>query len=757
MTGSPREAAASGWGGPNAGEVLVFIVSLLLLLVVATARPPVAQAQEPTTRPRVGLALGGGAARGLAHVGVLEWLEEHRIPVDAIAGTSVGGLVGGSYAAGRTALEVRDMVADIDWDRLFRGDVEYGLKSYRRKEDRRGYPVRPEFGWRDGPRVAQSLDPGHEVELLLSRVALPHVDPIDFDDLPIPFRAVATDLEGAAVAELGSGSLASALRATMSIPGVFHPVERDGLLLADGGLLNNVPADVVSRMGVDVVIAVNVGAPLATREDMRSLVNVAGQAIGIMMTERSRSVMSRHADHILAPPVQDISAIDWRRFDTIRAIGYRAAAEAGESLAYLSLSPAEWARHVEARRSRRPPPPAEPRFVRVAGVDRRSAEEIVQAVEPVLGTALDPDELELRLTRLAGGGRYGSLGYGLAREGNRTGIAIRARDKPHGPPFLNLALEVEDRTGAGWEASVGTRFTVLDAGSREAELRLDLSIGPDPDALLDYYLPVAGSPVFLAPRIGFDSRRQWIAAETDGISPSYRTRRVGAGADVGVALGRAGELRIGYEAAIVVARVDDGTPLLQDIDGREHGARVKFVYDGQDDWLLPRSGIRIAIEARRLASAAGQSTGFAEARIRSSMFLPIGGRGRVFLLLAGTEAFDDRLVPLYQSTLGGPFRLSTFERDEFRGVRTAYAGTGYLHQFGRLPDFMGGPIHGGAWIETGWIETGTALPEARHADLAPNLSAGLLVDTLLGALLGGASIAEGRRPRINIALGRPFW
>ena len=731
-------------------------VCLLLLTVVGLVCPPVAQAQE--SRPRVGLALGGGAARGLAHVGVLEWLEEHRIPVDAVAGTSMGGLVGGAYAAGRTAGEVRAMVADIDWDRLFSGDVDYRSKSYRRKEDRRRYPVGLEFGWRDGPRMAQSLDPGHEVDLLLSRLALPHALPLDFDDLPIPFRAVATDLEAAAVAELGSGSLASALRATMSIPGVFDPVERDGLLLGDGGLLNNVPADVVSRMDVDVVIAVDVGVPLQTREEMRSLVSLAGQSLQIMMTERARSVMSRHADHIITPPLEGISLLDWRRFDTIRAMGYEAAAEVGESLAYLSLSPAEWARHVEARRARRPPPLAELQFVEVEGVDRRSAEEIARALEAVLGAAPNPDELDSRLTRLAGGGRYRSLGYDAALESDRAGIVVRARDKSHGPPFLNLALEVEDRTAAGWELSAGTRLTFFDAGSRGAELRLDLSVGPDSDARLDYYLPVlAGSPVFVAPRVDFDSRRQWFAAPEDEERPRYRTRRVGGGADIGVALGRAAELRIGYEAAKVTAHHEAGTALLPDIDGREHGARVKFVYDGHDDWLLPRRGVRIATEARWLASAAGQSSGYAEARIRGSLFLPLGRRGRVFLLAAGTAAAGDQVGQLYRSTLGGPFRLSAFERDEFRGVRTAHVGTGYLHEFARLPDFVGGPIYGGVWIEHGWIETRVLPSGVRRPEPAPSFSAGLLADTLFGAVLGSVSIAEGSGPRINATLGRPFW
>lgn len=218
----------------------------------------------------------------------------------------------------------------------------------------------------------------------------------------------------------------------MVIPGVFQPTERDSLLLADGGLLNNVPADVVSRMGVEVVIAVDVGAPLSTREEMQSLLSVANQALVIMMTERTRGVLSSHADHVITPALEGISAIDWRQFDTIRALGYQSAAAAGDSLAHLSLSPVAWERHIEARRARRAPSLVEPRFVQVAYVDRRAAEEIARAVEPVLGAELDPRDLELRLTRLAGRGRYGSLGYDLARDDGRTGIGVRARDANSG-------------------------------------------------------------------------------------------------------------------------------------------------------------------------------------------------------------------------------------------------------------------------------------------------------------------------------------
>ena len=616
-------------------RLAVILTSLLAATVVS--EQSAAHAQQPASRPRVGLALGGGAARGLAHVGVLEWLEEHRIPVDAVAGTSIGGLVAGGYATGRSAAELRAMVAGFDWNRVFRGDVEYSLKSFRRKRDRRGYPVRIEFGLRGGFRMAPSLDPGHEVELLLSRVALPYAVPLEFDDLPIPFRAVATDLEAAEVAELERGSLAQALRATMAIPGVFRPVERDGLLLADGAMLNNVPADVVSRMGVDVVIAVDVSEPLVTREDLQSLFKVASQALGVMMAERTRAVLKRHADHVITPELDDVSADDWREFEAVRALGYEAAEAAGDALAHLALSPPEWERHVEARQARRVPSLVEPQFLKVKGVDRRAADDIGQAVEPVLGAALDPNELELRLTRLAGRGRYGSLGYDLLQDGERTGIGVRARDKPHGPPFLNLAIGLENRA-AGLEVSVGTRLTFLDAGTRDAELRFDLALGPDAGARVDYYLPFGRSRLFFGPRAEIHSRRQRVSVEGDPTA-GYRTRQALAGVDLGVAFGPRSELRVGYEAGGLDARVQRGAHLLPDVKGVGHGGRVSFRLGCQPE-IARILGFRRdwAGSARECAGArrhAGSRSGWQPARQPATVscwevgFAPLAPCGRL--------------------------------------------------------------------------------------------------------------------------------
>ncbi len=431
---------------------------ILCLPIVGAAQPVGVDA-----RPRIGLALGGGSARGLAHVGVLEWLEEHRIPVDVIAGTSIGGLVGGGYATGRSAADVRALIEAIDWDAMFRGEVAYPSKAFRRKEDRREFPVGLEFGVRDGLRLAPGLDPGHEIGLFVSRLALPYAAPLHFDDLPIPFRAVATDLEAAVPLALDRGSLAGALRATMAIPGISEPIVLDDRFLADGGLLNNVPADVARAMGADIVIAVDVGEPFGRREALTSLVAVANQAIAVMMAPRTLAVLDQYADHVIAPAVEHVRSDAWRDFEAIRQEGYDGAAAAGGALRELSLSPDAWARHLDARHRRRVNTSADHvAFVRVEGVDAAAADDVEVYLS---GTDADVPltwaALEERLTTVAGGGRYGSLGYDLVESEGQAGAAVVVREKPHGPPFLNVAVALENE-GEELALRIGTRFTAYD-------------------------------------------------------------------------------------------------------------------------------------------------------------------------------------------------------------------------------------------------------------------------------------------------------
>ena len=229
--------------------------------------PAAAQTHKPSLgRPRIGLALGGGSARGIAHIGVLEWFEEHHIPIDYIVGTSMGGLVAGAYASGMTPAEIKKLMKDADWDLMFLSDSPYRFKTFRRKQDKRQFPSQIEFGLKHGIGLPGALNPGQQVALMLDQIALPYGDLKSFDDLPTPFRAVATDLRKGDVVVLNRPPLSRAMRATMSIPGVFAPVNWDEWLLVDGGVLNNVPADVAKQLGADIIIAVNVGADVGDEE-----------------------------------------------------------------------------------------------------------------------------------------------------------------------------------------------------------------------------------------------------------------------------------------------------------------------------------------------------------------------------------------------------------------------------------------------------------------------------------------------------------
>src|SRR6476620_3733191 len=236
---------------------LVVIISVLFSRAQETSEPqrnPAPAVVQAPKRASIGLALEGGGALGLAHIGVLRWFEDHHIPVDYIAGTSMGGLVGGLYATGRSPRELEQIVAAQSWDIIIGGQTPYEDLSYRRKEDFRDYPTFIQLGLKKGLSLPAGLNAGHQISLLIDRETLPYAELKSFDDLPIPYRCVATDLVSGKEVVFSDGSLPLAMRATMSIPGWFNPVRRDNQVLVDGALVGNLPTDVVRKMGAEVVI-----------------------------------------------------------------------------------------------------------------------------------------------------------------------------------------------------------------------------------------------------------------------------------------------------------------------------------------------------------------------------------------------------------------------------------------------------------------------------------------------------------------------
>src|SRR5215467_10812843 len=306
----------------------------------------------PQRRPKIGVALEGGGAMGLAHIGVLKWFEEHHIPVDYVAGTSMGGLVGGFYATGMTPEEIQVLIEGLDWRKILGDRTPYEDLSYRRKEDQRAYPNSLIFGLRNGLSAPAGLIPGHQIGLLIDRVTLPYYGLASFDDMPVPFRCVATDIVSGKPHVFQDGPLAVALRSTMSIPGAFSPVREGKAVYVDGGLLDNLPTDVVRQMGAEIVIAVHLEPGPVEAHNIQSVFSVLNQSVSTMLQENELHSLAQ-ADAIVAVPLREYNTVDYAKRDAIMQRGYEAAKAKAPLLNAFALNDADWDSYLQARRTRK--------------------------------------------------------------------------------------------------------------------------------------------------------------------------------------------------------------------------------------------------------------------------------------------------------------------------------------------------------------------------------------------------------------------
>jgi NTE family protein len=302
-------------------------------------------------RPTLGLVLEGGGALGLAHIGVIRWLEEHRIPVNYIAGTSMGGLVGGVYATGRNSEQLYDTVKDIHWNEVMSGQTAFDDLSFRRKQDAREYPSTVELGLKKGLQLPSGFNSGQEVSLILDRIAIPYSDIETFDDLPIPFACVATDLVTNSEHVFRSGPLDLALRSTMSLPGIFTPVRSGGHIYVDGGLLNNLPVSVAKGMGAEYVLGIHLETAPLSPDSSLSSVAVLGHSIDAVIAANERRAM-QDADMVVTVNLRKYDTLDFNAAEEIIKAGYAAAAANAAKLSALSVDEATWRRYLAERVAR---------------------------------------------------------------------------------------------------------------------------------------------------------------------------------------------------------------------------------------------------------------------------------------------------------------------------------------------------------------------------------------------------------------------
>jgi NTE family protein len=711
-------------------------------------------------RPKIGVAFGGGSARGLAHVGVIRWFEEHHIPIDVAAGTSMGGLIGGAFATGMDAAAIQAMLRGIDWNEMF-GFSNFAFKNIRRKADARAYPSRLEFGLRKGIVLPPSLNDGQQVDLLIASITAPYFAEPTFETLPTPFKVAAVDLRTAQAVVLEQGSLARAMRATMSLPGVFPPVEIDGKILVDGGAMNNVPADIVRAMGASTVIAVNVG-DLGDQEQINySIFALAGATIDAMMRANTKKALAS-ADIVLNVPLADYGSLDWRRSDALIDEGYRAADAIKDALLPFAVNDQEWRTWNEHRVSARKVSLPQPAFVTFEGVAAGDERRMRELLGKHVAVPIDRPVLEHDLQELSGLDRYESITWFFgANADGVTGLTVRAIEKTHAPPFLMLGLNLENTTSDQFQLSLTGRYLRFDVLGSGAELRLDAEVGADPGLGFALYQPIWRS-LFVVPAAGV-ANRTFNLIEGDAIVARYGQTVSTAGGAVGVNLGRDSDLRLGANIGWLDAKATIGDPGLPAITGAETVVDLTWRLDTQDSVVVPSRGVRtnasfsyvfdgpeITVDDEALGTDRS-SLGLPQLAGESTWFKQLGERNRLFLLGGAGTSFARHPLPINRFPLGRPMRLGAYNVGEVRGDHYAIVTAGYLRELGRMPDFLGGPIFAGAWLENG-----DAFDRWTDATLRTHVSGGTILETLVGPVIFAGSAGFDGRWRTYIGVGRLF-
>ncbi len=731
------------------------------MLACCAALQPCAFAQSPSgdaTRPRIGLVLSGGGARGAAHVGVLKVLEQQRVPIDAIAGTSMGAVVGGLYASGLSAAEIERVMRAVDWQRTFVDRPPREDLAFRRKEEDRDFLVQAPLGLR-GRRflIPKGIVQGQRLNATLRRLTVPVALATDFDALPTPFRAIATDLETGEGVVLGQGDLALAMRASLSAPGFLAPVERDGQLLVDGGLSENLPVDIVRAMGVDIVIAVDAGFPLLGRRQLDSVPVISNQMLAILIRKgsaRQRALLTPR-DIVIDPPLGDVSSFDFTEVPRLIDVGEAAARELLPRLAPLGVPPEQYATYVARRDAARGARVPRIDFVRTEGEPQRYGKAVDALFEPLIGKPFALPSVERRIGQLYGQGNLELLDYRVVEDGASEGLVVTARRNSWGPNYVRFGLNLSDDFEGNAAYNAAARFVLAELTSLGAEWGLDLQIGESPRIATELYLPLSyRRRWFLLPQVGFEARNVPVFDAGSRVA-EYRVSDFRYGLDFGREFDTTTELRVGIRHLDGESRVRLGDPLLPEERANSLEYYARFAYDTLDDVNFPRRGSSFFLDWRADQPRDSDSS---DAELATLDWLSAYSWGRNTVALgasAGTDFSGDPSSVRNLYTLGGFLNLSGLARGEIAGRHFAVTRALYYRQLGRggngilqLPVYAGLSVElGNVWDERSDISFGSA-----RRDFALYLG----LDSFLGPVYLGAGWDDSGETAYYLSLGRSF-
>jgi NTE family protein len=735
---------------PSAAMLLCAALALL-----APAVSPADPTQPPgSTRPRIGLVLSGGGARGTAHVGVLQVLEEHRIPIDCIAGTSMGSLVGGLYASGLSPAQLDSVVTTTDWSQAFADNIPRGDRSFRRKRDDDLYLVKHKPGLRGlSPVLPPGILDGYRIDLLLKRLSLPVTTVRDFDRLRIPYRAVAADIVTGERVVLDHGDLALAMRSSMAIPGAFAPREIDGHLLVDGGIVDNFPIGLTRTLGADVLIAVDIATPPAGRDQLYSVPAITAQLATLASEqEKNRQVATLGPDDVLIrPPLGDITVASFDRAAEAVGIGRRAAEAVLDRLDRLAVSPEEYTAYRAARAARGPaggPPRVD--AVRIVNRSRLADAVIADRLRIATGQPLDVDRLEQGLARIYGLELFESVYYDIAPTPQGNTMTVTARERAWGPNYLQGGVAVlEDFEHPNFNVALAYSRTAVDR--LNGEWRTGAQVGQEPGAWTEFYQPLdTGLRTFghLELRAGERSLNQFTPRGRK--RSEIALRRYGATLAGGREIGTWGEVRAGLLRESGRIRVLVGDPGFAVGHYALGEAFAQFAVDKLDEIAFPHHGGSLRTRYTAGLGGLGSGTDYRQWDVEGAAAATRGrSTGVIGGLFGMTERGDAPLARRY--VLGGLGQLSGLQQDERIGPHALMLRGMLYHRIGHLEVL---PVYAGLSGEYGAVFRTRASIELK--DAVPAGCAFLGFDTLFGPLCIAYGRAEGGRGNYYFTLGQPL-
>jgi len=707
---------------------------------------------ESESRPRVGLALSGGGARGAAHIGVIRVLQEQNVPIDCIAGTSMGAIIGGLYASGMSLEEIEQAIDEIDWDSVFDDSTYRADKTFRRKRDDDDFLIKRPLGFSDGSiKMPLGLVQGQKIDLVLSELTLPVALIDDFDKLAIPFRAVAADIVTGEQVVLGSGNLATAIRASMSIAAAMAPVLIDDRMLVDGGIAANLPISVVRQMGADIVIAVDISTPLQSRDEIGSVLSITSQLSGFLTRRNVELEIATltETDIFIEPDLGDIATADFDRIREAVPTGRQAALDNLDSLQELSLPDSPDTGGLRAEfdpLSRRPII----EFVRLDNQSGLSDDFVASRVEEIpLGQPLDIEELELSIARIYGTQVFQKVGYEIVEDGDRTGIKVTAIERDWGPKYLQFGLNIASQAGGEnlINASISHLSTVMNPAG--GEWRNTLTLGNESSLSSAFHQPFGRDyRYFIAPKL-IVGNTDFTEFQSGNAIGTISVFSAGGELAVGREFGNWGGLRIGarYLSGTRDVRVGEPAPE-QDFDLGE--AFLDMTVDRLDNRNFPRQGVFASIGWTGGRESLGADIEFDQLRIGLSGAKSWDRNTLLAGIRYGTTFSGQAPVErLYR--LGGFLNLSGLNPDELSGQHTGIATLAYYRRMGDialLPTYIGATAElGNTWQDKSDISLDSSI-------FAGSVFVG--VDSILGPIYLAVGLAEHGQTALYFYVGRTF-